>query len=592
MTPVLHAWPLSARVLPAPLFPCSMRTRLAGLLCLMALLRSVSLTVAAASGLTPPPASQVSILLQADCPTLTFAPLPKGIVGKFYRGTVKLSSEYQGYYLYFANEQIPEGLWLEGGATFSGFPTQAGSYELDIIAVNESSGCTFYVKVPWTIEEDLSPCPFSLPDSLPMAVAKQPYLASVAASPAGSYTYTIVQGQLGEYFSLDTTIGVITGEALLGDGVSFEFVISATDSNGCSKQKAYTITTTCPAPPTFAPLPKGQVGVPYSTYLTPTGGTGGYRYYLVPSSKLPSGLHLNEFGEISGIPVEAGSFYVHILANGAALCDGYVSDTLLIKPAIGSCQATGTILRETWVKVKGYDVRQIPINTPPTATRQLTSFEGPSNVTNEYGDRIRGYICPPMSGSYTFWIASDDNSALFLSSDHQASNKQRIAWVNGATQPRQWSKYASQQSAPIYLEAGKKYYIESLHKEAYGGDHLSVGWQQPDNSAIQVIPGAVLSPYSNSIARLAVQEQAPVEVVRAYPNPFEDKLTLRLGREGKRQQMLLLDAIGRVVYETTVKVTGQEWELDLSAQDLKPGIYLLKLQAEHGQSQSIRVIKK
>lgn len=158
------------------------------------------------------------------------------------------------------------------------------------------------------------------------------------------------------------------------------------------------------------------------------------------------------------------------------------------------CSATGSILREMWTQVTGYDVRQIPVNTTAASTRHLTSFEGPSNVANQYGDRIRGYVCPPASGNYTFWIASDDNGALYLSSTDQPDNKQRIAWVNGTTQPREWTKYASQQSAPIYLEAGKKYYIESLHKEANGDDHIAVGWQLPDGTLERPIAGQHLSP--------------------------------------------------------------------------------------------------
>jgi hypothetical protein len=519
-------------------------------------------------------------------------------VGKFYRGTVAVgvSSAYPGYYVYFANEQLPEGLWHEGGGTFSGFPTQAGSYELDVIAVNEATNCTFYGIVPLTIEEDLAPCPFSLPDSLPLAVAKQPYFGSVAASPAGTYTYTIVQGWLGEFFSLDTTTGIITGSALVGDGMMFDFVVSVTDSTGCAKQKAYTITTTCPPPPTFSPLPNGQVGVPYSTFLTPSGGTGGYSYYLM--SPLPNGLEFNEVGQISGVPLVAGSFYVQFFANGDALCDGYFSDMLVIEPAIVTCQATGTILRETWVKAKGYDVRQIPVNTPPTATRLLTKFEGPSNVTNRYGDRIRGYICPPISGDYTFWIASDDNSALFLSPDDQASNKQRIAWVNGATQPREWSKYASQQSAPIYLEAGKKYYIESLHKEAYGGDHVAVGWQLPGGALERPIPGNRLSPFEAPAARVAALDEvelAPAASLSAAPNPFSDQTTVLFTTPVSGIATVavydLKGGLVKVLFEGELQ-EGESKHLSFESTSVPSGIYLVKAISLSGVSHLKLVLAK
>lgn len=34
-------------------------------------------------------------------------------------------------------------------------------------------------------------------------------------------------------------------------------------------------------------------------------------------------------------------------------------------------------------------------------------------------------------------------------------------------------------SEPVHLEAGKRYYIETLFKEDLVGDHLQVAWQMP-----------------------------------------------------------------------------------------------------------------
>ena len=48
---------------------------------------------------------------------------------------------------------------------------------------------------------------------------------------------------------------------------------------------------------------------------------------------------------------------------------------------------------------------------------------------------------------------------------------------------------------PIALQAGKKYYIEALCKEATGGDNLSVRRQLPDAAFERPIPGSRLSPF-------------------------------------------------------------------------------------------------
>ena len=173
------------------------------------------------------------------------------------------------------------------------------------------------------------------------------------------------------------------------------------------------------------------------------------------------------------------------------------SATLTVIPFINSslCTASGTISRDYWANITGTSVSNIPINTAPTSTSQLSVFEAPQNLADNYGQRIRGYICPPLTGNYIFWISSDDNSELWLSTDDNPANKIKIASVTGWTSSREWTKYPTQQSAPISLIAGQKYYIEALHKEGSQGDNCAVGWQLPDNSLERPIPGSRLSAY-------------------------------------------------------------------------------------------------
>lgn len=175
----------------------------------------------------------------------------------------------------------------------------------------------------------------------------------------------------------------------------------------------------------------------------------------------------------------------------------------------GGCQSTqtftvtvtgggsGSILREYWNSITGTSVSSLTSNAnypnSPSGSAQLTSLEGPTNTADNYGARIRGYIHPPATGSYTFWIAGDDNTELYLSTGESPSNASRIAYVSGWTNSREWTKYTTQQSSAINLTAGQKYYVEVLHKEGTGGDNVAVAWQGPGISQ-QVIPGSALSP--------------------------------------------------------------------------------------------------
>ncbi len=132
-------------------------------------------------------------------------------------------------------------------------------------------------------------------------------------------------------------------------------------------------------------------------------------------------------------------------------------------------------------------------DSPDTAGR-ITSFETARNADDTFGQRIVGYIYPPTTGEYTFWISGDDETELWLSSDNQASGANLIANSPSWTGHRQWDRHASQQSVAINLTAGQPYYIEALAQEGGGGDHLSVAWQLPGSSEIEVIDGQYLAP--------------------------------------------------------------------------------------------------
>ena len=98
-------------------------------------------------------------------------------------------------------------------------------------------------------------------------------------------------------------------------------------------------------------------------------------------------------------------------------------------------------------------------NSPnPAFTSIFTDFETETNTgMSFYGQRLRTFVVPPLSGNYTFWIASADSSQLSLSADETPGHAARIAWVNTFCAPRQWTKETNQQSAPIPLQAGCRY---------------------------------------------------------------------------------------------------------------------------------------
>jgi uncharacterized repeat protein (TIGR03806 family) len=125
-----------------------------------------------------------------------------------------------------------------------------------------------------------------------------------------------------------------------------------------------------------------------------------------------------------------------------------------------------------------------PNNPVAAYTRVFTNCETETNILDNYGQRLRTFVVPPTSGAYTFWIASDDMSQLFLSADEHPSNMTAIASVASWANPREWGREPNQQSSPVTLQAGRRYYLEAIMQEGGGGDNLCVRWRLP-NGAIE-----------------------------------------------------------------------------------------------------------
>ena len=89
--------------------------------------------------------------------------------------------------------------------------------------------------------------------------------------------------------------------------------------------------------------------------------------------------------------------------------DGTPSSPLAMKPAawgravVLKGTGEGSILGEMW---KG--TQRIPASGTPSVTEQLKIFESPMNIGDNYCQRLRGYLHPPVSGAYTFHVAADD----------------------------------------------------------------------------------------------------------------------------------------------------------------------------------------
>ena len=115
-------------------------------------------------------------------------------------------------------------------------------------------------------------------------------------------------------------------------------------------------------------------------------------------------------------------------------------------------------------------------SSPPDYTEILTSTEwgiGDDPDVDNYLARITAWIIPPVTADYIFWLVTDDNGCLWLSTDHDPANAQLIAEETEWAGENEWGDVGDEaQSEPITLEGGKAYWLRGGQQESAGGDHI------------------------------------------------------------------------------------------------------------------------
>ncbi|MGF1788494.1 PA14 domain-containing protein [Photobacterium swingsii] len=252
------------------------------------------------------------------------------------------------------------------------------------------------------------------------------------------------------------------------------------------------------------------------------------------------------------------SFLLTVQIKDGALSTRSTVKIVLVDPA--KLQQQG-VLQQIWTGISGNSINDINTLSPISSQTVLSEFKSLSGMGNNYGQKISGYLRVPETGEYNFWIASDDGSELRLSEDLSAEKGVAIARINGYTSIDNWSNHY-QVTKNIQLNAGQLYYIEAMHKEGGGGDHLSVAWQGP-NIPKQLLKGDYLIPHSSLYPATAIIE-----------NGYQTGLT-SLGNQITIDFLLDQSAVDADVWvyygERDAGSNAQGWQYRIKLSNLKEG---------------------
>lgn len=209
---------------------------------------------------------------------------------------------------------------------------------------------------------------------------------------------------------------------------------------------------------------------------------------------------------IVGTPLAEATVYNLTVGN---IRDTAVSSNALATvtvPFTTFCTQNGYARREVYTGLTGTAISTLLsspafYNFSPASVHVHNTPETPVDVLNNFGTRMSGYLIPPVTGDYIFYICSDDSSQLFLSTDGEPRNAVLVAQETTWNPARTWTGDRINGtrgtppvniSAPIALVAGQRYYFQVYHKEGGGGDNLGFTWQAPgDPIPVNGSPSAI-----------------------------------------------------------------------------------------------------
>lgn len=220
----------------------------------------------------------------------------------------------------------------------------------------------------------------------------------------------------------------------------------------------------------------------------------------------------------------------------------------------------------------------------------LGALDTPNGYGENYGARVTGFIIPPESGEYDFFLRSDDASQFFLSANETPPEPlldlpicEETGCCAAFMEPSTGD--AATTLAPIPLVAGQRYAFVALVKEGGGGDFLQVAVRKVGDTT----PAASLTPIPGLWLGANAKPSLGTPVITQQPQGIPQLL------EGRQASLTIQAAVEPTQYNYPLATqwrrngnaipgaTGLTYTI-ASATDADSGTYSAVLTAPSGQT--------
>jgi hypothetical protein len=157
-------------------------------------------------------------------------------------------------------------------------------------------------------------------------------------------------------------------------------------------------------------------------------------------------------------------------------------------------------LRESWRGIRDKTIVEFRGDprylARPDGADIVQSVELQAVTTNNSAVRFVGYVHPPATGDYEFWLSGGTSAVLYMSPTESPADEVRVATSEDNSRDLDKPRFQgpSPWAPPMRLVAGRRYYIEAIVLIQQGEGHLSVAWRR-QGGARELLTGEFLSPY-------------------------------------------------------------------------------------------------
>jgi len=237
----------------------------------------------------------------------------------------------------------------------------------------------------------------------------------------------------------------------------------------------------------------------------------------------------------------------------------------------------------------------------PVKTGNVANFDiSIASRPEQFAINYTGYINVPSDGQYTFYLASDDGSILYIDGVQVVNNDGTHMII--------------EQGNSIGLQAGlHAISVGYFNQTGYQG--LQVSYSGPGVSK-QLIPSSALyrvAPQfrNGNIGTNATSTNNAIDInnkvdsvtnaldnsqlkvsATAYPNPFTNSIVVSITGPSGIYDLILVDALGRTIWTGTGTKNAGTYQQTINTSSLERGIYFLKvIQSNNNNSAVIKLVK-